>query len=247
MEGLGVGIVARIFGEILFVFFLLWAVLIISTFLAFFSGWLFAFGQKKNKKWIKKLSFCFLIFWMLYILFLFGLPKTNEFDPLYIVTAGNTLKEVLTPKSEPHRETLNGFYIENPPSKKYVSISGSVVKDKKVIEIPSEINGKKVVSINFQAFSSNTNLETITIPQTVESIGSWAFMDCSNLKQVKLNEGLKVIEDGAFSGCVALEEINLPDSLEEIGEWAFSGCEKIIQNQKKPLKANNPQSATNPQ
>lgn len=72
-----------------------------------------------------------------------------------------------------------------------------------------------------------TILMSITIPNTVVSIGEFAFYDCTSLSTIDLAEGLKVIQDDAFVGCINLERLFVPSSVEEIGMGAFERCRKL--------------------
>lgn len=67
-------------------------------------------------------------------------------------------------------------------------------------------------------------MESIVIPDSVESIGAYAFADCTNLKSIVLPSSVKNIDEGAFSGCVALETVTFGDNLTVIGDNAFADC-----------------------
>lgn len=95
------------------------------------------------------------------------------------------------------------------------------------VEIPANINGKKVTSIGMWAFSRCDGLTSITIPAGVERIGYGAFDSCTNLTSIDIPEGVISIEAGAFWGCSNLENIHMPDSLTSIGDSAFYGCSKL--------------------
>ena len=58
-------------------------------------------------------------------------------------------------------------------------------KSKKVI-IPSEIDGHPVRRLAANSFSQNSYIEEVTIPDSVEVIGSQAFMMCKSLKMLGL-------------------------------------------------------------
>lgn len=62
---------------------------------------------------------------------------------------------------------------------------------------------------------------TVTLPQTVKSIGNNAFRG-AGIRSITLPDGLRTIGVGAFADCVYLNEINVPDSVTEIGAFAFS-------------------------
>ena len=87
-------------------------------------------------------------------------------------------------------------------------------------KIPKEIDGHKVKYL-YNTFS-NTNITEITVPNSVEVIGSKAFYDCIHLKNVTINEGVKLIKESAF-GNTAITSVELPDSVEELGASIFEG------------------------
>lgn len=76
-------------------------------------------------------------------------------------------------------------------------------------------------------FGECYNLQEISIPEHIDSIGAYAFRSCSNLKNIKLPKNLKTISKGLLNACSNLEEITLPDQIQSIGESAFQGCSKI--------------------
>ena len=71
------------------------------------------------------------------------------------------------------------------------------------------------------------NLELITIPDSVTSIGNYAFGYCSGLTDITLPDSLTYIGDYAFMGCTSLSTIAFPDSVTSIGEGAFYNCYKL--------------------
>ena len=68
------------------------------------------------------------------------------------------------------------------------------------------------------------NLTSITIPDSVTSIGNYAFDGCSGLTSVTIPYSVTSIGGSAFSGCSNLTTITIPDSVTSIGNYAFSGC-----------------------
>lgn len=94
------------------------------------------------------------------------------------------------------------------------------------IFIPSTYNGLPVKSIGTYAFTSNTKLIGITIPNSVVNIDEYAFYGCSNLESVTLL-GVTNIGDYAFKNCTALESITIPESVTSIGKFAFGGCSSL--------------------
>ena len=64
-------------------------------------------------------------------------------------------------------------------------VSGYKGKPVNVV-IPSEVDGKSVTSI-YGAFSDCSSLTSITIPDSVTSIGYWYFDSCENLNEINVN------------------------------------------------------------
>lgn len=96
----------------------------------------------------------------------------------------------------------------------------------RVLVIPSEINGYKVVQMNSVCYQ-DTTLEQVIIPDTIDEIHEFAFYRCVNLKSVVLPKRLKRIGESAFAGCIALQSIELPDTVTEIQKDAFYNCDSL--------------------
>lgn len=81
-----------------------------------------------------------------------------------------------------------------------------------------------VTSIGDYAFYGCRNLEKVTLPSTLRSIGKGAFANCVALKEVAnlSATGLTEIPDRAFAGSVVLESLGLPQGVNRIGREAFS-------------------------
>ena len=124
------------------------------------------------------------------------------------------------------------------------------------VTIPNEImyKGKKyeVTSIKSGAFSSNSYLETITIPNSVKTIVRGAFEDCSVLRTVTIEDGTNTLSssyplfvncpveilyigmnfscspyESPFKNMRALKELTFGNSVTSIGNSAFSGCSAL--------------------
>ena len=70
-------------------------------------------------------------------------------------------------------------------------------------------------------------LELLSIPDSVQKIGTYALAYCRNLTELSIPDGVTYIGDRAFEGCEALESVKLPANLKELGEFAFFLCDKL--------------------
>ena len=91
------------------------------------------------------------------------------------------------------------------------------------VTIPAYLNFYPVVSIGQQAFEFSTFLTSVTIPNSVTSIGANAFTGCG-LTYVSIGNSVTSIGGGAFYGCISLTSVTIPSSVTSIGQQAFEGC-----------------------
>ena len=87
--------------------------------------------------------------------------------------------------------------------------------------------GNSVTSIGWSAFSGCRGLTSITIPNSVTSIGDGAFSGCRGLTSVTIPNSVTSIGDGAFSGCSSLTSVTIPNSVTSIGNSTFSNCSSL--------------------
>ena len=78
-----------------------------------------------------------------------------------------------------------------------------------------------VSSIGGTAFAY-TGLISVTIPNSVTSIGGGAFADCSNLTTVSIPGNSTSIADSAFAFCPKLNNVTLGNGVTSIGDSAFN-------------------------
>ena len=69
-------------------------------------------------------------------------------------------------------------------------------------------------------------VEEVYIPDGILDIGDEAFINCS-LKSISLPQSLESIGNGAFANNDQLEFLSIPSSVRYIGQGAFWGCKKI--------------------
>jgi len=81
-----------------------------------------------------------------------------------------------------------------------------------------------VTSIGIDAFRGSSNLSSIDIPSSVTNIGSGAFSNCHSLTAITIPNSVTAIEGYVFDGCVGLTSFTIPNSVTVIEYGAFRGC-----------------------
>lgn len=84
-----------------------------------------------------------------------------------------------------------------------------------------------VTSIGGSAFYGCKSLTSITIPSSVTSIGSYAFYSCSKLTSITIPDSVTSIGNYAFGDCRSLTSITIPDGVTTIGNGAFLNCTSL--------------------
>ena len=67
-------------------------------------------------------------------------------------------------------------------------------------------------------------LTSMTIPESVTSIGPGAFIGCGKLTSVMLPSGVSYIGEWTFEACNGLTSVTIPESVTKIDRYAFLNC-----------------------
>ena len=109
---------------------------------------------------------------------------------------------------------------------KYPKYSGS-------IKIPSTVlvytTTCKVVAIKQNTFLDCVGLTSVSIPNSITSIGASAFKNCVGLTSVEIPNSVTKIEENTFEGCSSLTSVIIPSSVTSIADYAFRNCSELKQ------------------
>lgn len=91
--------------------------------------------------------------------------------------------------------------------------------------IPRKHNNKPITNIKISAFSGNSVIKIVIIPETIQDIGNNAFDNCSKLMSININA--KKIGGVYIASGQNLKSVYIGNNVEYIGIGAFSLCSKL--------------------
>lgn len=116
-------------------------------------------------------------------------------------------------------------------NERFTAVDG-VLYDKALETVIRFPVGKKETSFTFAATVKaiapyafyETALESVAIPDNVETVGEGAFLDCAGLTKATVSAGMSEIPNGCFGRCYALAEVVIPEGIKSVGTEAFIAC-----------------------
>ena len=84
-----------------------------------------------------------------------------------------------------------------------------------------------VTSLALNTFNGCDELESVSLPDTLENILGSAFSDCGSLTRVDIPYGVPWISGYCFAGCYSLTRVTVPESVTEVVEHAFDNCPRL--------------------
>ena len=99
------------------------------------------------------------------------------------------------------------------------------------VEIPATVNVKgqifTVIGIGVESFSGDSQLTSVSIPNTVRTIERNAFCYCTNLTSITLPESIESIGNYAFAGCKNFTTFEFPPLVTNISEGVLQDCSAL--------------------
>lgn len=84
-----------------------------------------------------------------------------------------------------------------------------------------------LATVGSETFADCTGLTDIRLPGQLRTVKGGAFRNCTRLRTVSFPEGLTMLGDECFSGCASLETVTLPAKVTNIGKSAFRNCQAL--------------------
>ena len=119
-------------------------------------------------------------------------------------------------------------------------VDSTETPDPYIITVPTELNRCKVTGLGESSFSGIyspdhqkdyillsfcNQIQSVTIPESVTSIGKSAFEHCSKLDSLTIKGvATSMIGAYAFASCTSLTSLSLVGSFQTIGDCAFASC-----------------------
>lgn len=134
-------------------------------------------------------------------------PTIEISEDGYWIINGVKTEYKATPESVGNTQDYNPQFLSFYPKDDgtYAVSGGNAIMLSEIV-IPSSYNGRPVTEIKDNGFKDSfINLKSITIPDTVTSIGNDAFSNCTSLTNINIPNSITSIGDDAFSNCIDLE------------------------------------------
>lgn len=173
-----------------------------------------------------------------------GTADTNE------TTTSAAVQSADDTQSDSEEKEYNGFtyytYFNEDNNRTEAVITGYKGIDNDLV-ISDSIDNAVVTAISMYAFSGHSDLASITIPSTIQSIGEGAFFECNGLKKVyvsSIEDWCKI--DFSYSDSDAdadanplsigadlyvdnklVTDVTIPDGVKSIGKYAFYGYSSL--------------------
>lgn len=77
-----------------------------------------------------------------------------------------------------------------------------------------------IAGVRDYRFGGNTQIPSVTIPNTIRTIGDYTFSNCVLLKEINLPNSVEVVGIRAFNNCQKVTSLTFPASVTSIGNYA---------------------------
>ena len=164
-----------------------------------------------------------------------GIEKVeyDENGDLKITFTDGSKQTIVIPEKETgEKQGTYGLQYQRILGKDEYRVMGIGIVAELDIVIPDTYNGLPITEISQDAFNVNSShanayLTSVTIPDSVTTIGDRAFRNCSSLTSVTIGDSVTSIGNDAFYNCSSLTSVTIGDSVTTIGRYAFYNCSSL--------------------
>ena len=96
------------------------------------------------------------------------------------------------------------------------------------VVIPATIGALEVNEIEEGAFYDEDGIVSVTIPDSVKTVGEGAFAGCDSLESVTLSKGIEGELVNTFADCTSLKSVTIPEGVTAL-DGTFNGC-TVLEN-----------------
>ena len=128
----------------------------------------------------------------------------------------------LTSITIPDSVTSIGYAFSECYNLESINVDENNLQYKSIDGVLFDKNGETLIQ-----YPSGKKDTSVTIPDSVTSIGGLAFCFCKSLTSVTIPDSVTSIRGSAFSGCKSLTSVTIPDSVTSIDGGAFSYCTSL--------------------
>lgn len=121
--------------------------------------------------------------------------------------------------------TIDSLKYRLNPDDRTASVSGYIQGIREaVIPATIKVDNVEYTIVKLDGFNNCSSLTSITIPNSVTTLGDRCFNGCSSLTSIEIPESVTSLGDLCFSGCGSLTNITLPKSVTSLDDECFSHC-----------------------
>ena len=121
----------------------------------------------------------------------------------------------------------NGLLFYEDTYNGHASVTGIGTCTDKDVVIPAIYNNLPVTYLSSSVFQNNDFVESVTMPNTITSIGRECFSHCSKLKTIKFSDNITYLSGTILFDCSAIEELDLPKNLADNNGSIACQCPKL--------------------
>lgn len=149
---------------------------------------------------------------------------TNDYKVIIIADPDSYAMIYAAENGITNRQIFEDFIYETEETG--ISIVKYIGAETGILIIPSHIEGKPVIRLKQESFTSECKSKTIVLPETLITIDSSAFYYCG-FEKINIPNSVLTIGGVAFLGCSGFETITIPSSVTTIECNPFRGCRSL--------------------